>query len=410
MLLTLVAGAPPRPRERIVIDDTEAAENVSVLDYNILCDKYATVAQYGYTPTKALSWEYRRELILNEIRSLDADIVCLQEIDVESYNEYFRKELAMQHYKGVFWPKARARTMADKDARLVDGCATFYKGQKYILLDKHNIDFANTAINRPDMKGEHDIFNRVMPRDHIAVICFFENRLTGSRLIAVNAHIFWDPVFEDVKLVQVAILMETITKLAEKWATHPPCTDKAAFRHTEQDDGNSEMTDALPIQPGPSLEYSEGAQIPLIICGDFNCAKGSGIYDLLERGVVAHDHEDLRNRSYGNFTRDGMSHPFHLKSAYDGETPEGEPLLEFTNYTPGFSGSIDYIWHSTNTLRVKQLLGNIDNEYLQTVPGFPNYHFPSDHLPLFVEFSLEARKERPKVVEADFGPQKERRN
>ena len=48
----------------------------------------------------------------------------------------------------------------------------------------------------------------------------------------------------------------------------------------------------------------------------------------------------------------GMSHPFKLKSAYN--TPEE---LSFTNYTPSFSGIIDYIWYSTNSLVVRELLG-----------------------------------------------------
>ncbi len=49
----------------------------------------------------------------------------------------------------------------------VDGCAIFYKASKWILLEKHLIDYANIAINRPDMKNHHDIFNRVMPKDNI---------------------------------------------------------------------------------------------------------------------------------------------------------------------------------------------------------------------------------------------------
>lgn len=394
----------------VIVDDSDAAERITVLDWNILCDKYATAAQYGYTPTKALSWEYRRDLILAEVRALDADIISLQEVDTECF-DWLRRELALQHYKGMFWPRSRARTMADKDARLVDGCATFYKGQKFILLEKQLVDFANTAINRPDMKGEHDIFNRVMPRDHIAVVSFFENRMTGSRLIVANAHIFWDPTYEDVKLVQVAILMESLAKFADRWASFPPCTDKIAFRYTEQDDGtSSEMVETPRAEPLASLEYTEGAQIPLIVCGDFNCSKGSGIHDLIDHGAIPHDHPDLGDRSYGHFTRDGMSHPFNLKSAYEGENADGENIIDFTNYTPGFSGCIDYIWHTPHNLRVKQLLGSVDNDYLQTVPGFPNFHFPSDHLPLFAEFSVEPRKERPKAVEADFGPQRERRN
>ena len=42
--------------------------------------------------------------------------------------ETLRRDLALLDYRGVFWPKLRAKTMAEKEARLVDGCATFYKG------------------------------------------------------------------------------------------------------------------------------------------------------------------------------------------------------------------------------------------------------------------------------------------
>jgi CCR4-NOT transcription complex subunit 6 len=105
-------------------------ETVTALSYNILCDKYCTQAQYGYTPSAALSWEHRRETILAELRERNADVVCLQEIDQESFNDFFRGALAHNDYKGVFWPKSRARTMAEKEAKLVDGCAIFYKNSK----------------------------------------------------------------------------------------------------------------------------------------------------------------------------------------------------------------------------------------------------------------------------------------
>ena len=372
------------------------------MDYNILCDKYATRTQYKYTPSKALEWEYRRDLILGEIKALDADIICLQEVDQENYHDFFRRELAMHDYKGIFWPKSRARTMLEREAKLVDGCAIFYKGAKFICLDKQLVDFGNTAINRPDMKGEHDIFNRVMPRDHVAVVALFETRLTGARMIIANAHMYWDPKFDDVKLVQAAILMEQTGRFADQWARHPPCTNKAAYRHTEMDGDstNPDTPDVSAPEPAPSQEYSSGTQIPLVVCGDFNSAKETGVYQLLSQGYVGPDHPDLAGRSYGSFTRDGIAHPFKLRSAYDGENGLGD-YLEFTNYTPGFSGCIEYIWHST-ALRCRRLLGNVDFDYLQKVPGFPNFHFPRDHIPLCAEFAVEPRKER-KVVEADFG-------
>lgn len=50
----------------------------TVMSYNVLCDKYATRQQYGYCPTWALVWDYRKQAILKEILDSTADIVALQ--------------------------------------------------------------------------------------------------------------------------------------------------------------------------------------------------------------------------------------------------------------------------------------------------------------------------------------------
>lgn len=128
----MIAPAPPPERDWVVLDEIpdSSQETVTALSYNILCDKYCTQSQYGYTPSGALDWGQRRGTILAELRERNADILCLQEIDQESFNDYFRENLAHDDYKGVFWPKSRARTMAEKEAKLVDGCAIFYKNSK----------------------------------------------------------------------------------------------------------------------------------------------------------------------------------------------------------------------------------------------------------------------------------------
>jgi len=131
---------PPMERDWVLLEESTAigsksgAEKFKVLSYNTLCDKYATQSQYGYTPRNALAWDHRRGVILDELRGHDADILCLQEIDKESYEDYFRPALAENpyRYKGAFWQKGRARTMGEKESKLVDGCATFYKERKYV--------------------------------------------------------------------------------------------------------------------------------------------------------------------------------------------------------------------------------------------------------------------------------------
>ncbi|POS84599.1 hypothetical protein EPUL_003456 [Erysiphe pulchra] len=389
----------PIPRKMISLLDEGATlpeETIKVFSFNILSDQACTQRLYGYTPQAALSWEHRREAVLNEITATNADFVCLQEVDTDTFREYFSVKLAYADYKGVFWPRSRAKTMSEKDAKNVDGCATFYKHQKYLLLDKQLVDFANVAINRPDMKNQHDIFNRVMPRDHIGVVCFFENRLTGSRLILVNTHIFWDPVYADVKLIQTAILLGEVNRLAEKYVKWGPYKENKSFIQTDE----NTLSDVREQTPLPSKEYASKTQIPLIICSDLNSTAESSVFELLARGTVKPNHPELGGRSYGNFTKDGIDHPFSLKSAYT-NLDKSQDSVPFTNYTPGFRGVIDHIWYSTNALENISLLGQVDPEYMKTVPGFPNHHYPSDHLSLLAEFAVKGSKLKKNISEPD---------
>ena len=364
-----------------------STDTISVMTYNILCDKMATKSLYGYSPNSALDWARRRELILNELQARESDVICLQELDTESYEEYFRPQLAIKDYRAVFWPKQKSKTMRTEESRAVDGCAIFFKHTKFVLLDRTLIDFVKEGIGRPDMKGEHDIFNRYMPKDNIAVAAFLEDRQSGARTIIVNAHLHWDPAFADVKIIQTAVLMDEVSKLADKWSKMEPCKDKQLFAHSRAEDDLPERA----IQPGPSQEYPNGPAVPLIVCGDYNSTPGSGVHELLGTGSLAPDHSELKGHQYGNFTKQGMAHPFQLKSAY---ASIGE--LNFTNYTPGFVGVVDYIWYATQHFQVLELLGDIDEEYLKRVPGFPNTHFPSDHIALLSKFALKPRKDRPK--------------
>ena len=387
-------------------EEAPAKDRFSVLSWNTLCDRAATQAAYGYTPSSALVWERRKYMILDEIKDRNADILTLQEIDSENYHEFFAPNLAHHDYKGVFVPKGRARTMSEKEAKVVDGCATFWKGSKYMLLDKHVVSYSHEAINRPDMKGEHDVYNRVMPRDHIALVAFLEHRLTGTRQIIVNTHLSWEVWYTDVKIVQVAILMEQLAKLADDYARFPPSKDKdkKAFRFSDEESvdgaihgGDGAGNPPLP-QPQPSVSYASGGQIPMLVCGDFNSKQDSGVHDLITAGSLSSLHADLGTHKYGDLTRHGMSHPFQLKSSY---SAAGE--LPFTNWTADFRETIDYIWYSANSLAVTAVLGPVDPAYMAKVPGFPNHHFPSDHLLLMSEYCIKERKGR-KPVDADFGP------
>jgi len=99
---------------------------------------------------------------------------------------------------------------------------------------------------------------------------------------------------------------------------------------------------------------------------------------------------------YGKYTDHlsldgGMKHKYSLKSAY--ATALGGSELPITNYTPSFKGVIDYIWYTNTSLSVEAVLGEVDEKYLEKVVGFPNAHFPSDHVCIISEFKVLKQKE-----------------
>jgi CCR4-NOT transcription complex subunit 6 len=79
--------APPPARKWEMVEDdhdtvdgqTEhGAETFSLMSYNILADRYAPQTMYGYTPSWALDWSYRKDAILAEITDVALDVICLQ--------------------------------------------------------------------------------------------------------------------------------------------------------------------------------------------------------------------------------------------------------------------------------------------------------------------------------------------
>jgi mRNA deadenylase 3'-5' endonuclease subunit Ccr4 len=64
--------------------------------------------------------EYRQKLLLSDLKELDADIICLQEVDNEVF-ESLKKSLD-ELYAGV---------RAQRPNEWADGLATFYKKAKF---------------------------------------------------------------------------------------------------------------------------------------------------------------------------------------------------------------------------------------------------------------------------------------
>lgn len=77
--------------------------------------------------------------------------------------------------------------------------------------------------------------------------------------------------------------------------------------------------------------------------------------------------------------------PISLCSVY--ACTRGEP--PFTNCTPGFTGTLDYILFSpSDHIKPISFLELPDSNAPDVDGGLPNYFHPSDHLPIGVEFEI----------------------
>ncbi|GMR48413.1 hypothetical protein PMAYCL1PPCAC_18608 [Pristionchus mayeri] len=386
---------PPPDRTWMMIrhaDPERPIATFTVLCYNVLCDKYATQSLYSYCPSWALNWEYRKQSIIKEIRNYEADIITLQEVETEQYKMLFKPEMAALGYSSIFQAKSRAKTMNEEDRKYVDGCAIFWKNDKFELSKEQLIEFTRVAISK--CNANENMLNRVMPRDNIALCAVlkikdavYNNRsvmrtpmppsdnVVGSPLIVCTAHIHWDPEFCDVKLVQSMMLAHELWKLVE------------------------DVSETHRIQPH---------QCPTLVCGDLNSLPDSGVFEFLSKSGISRSHPDLKGFKEDSIlekfshTHDGSNytHALRLDSAVE------SGVVSFTNYTLDFKGMIDYIFSTPQSLARLGVLGPFDMDWVRNhkIIGFPHPHVPSDHIPIMAQYALiPTNHQRPQPQIQHFG-------
>ncbi|XP_074600963.1 CCR4-NOT transcription complex subunit 6-like twin isoform X1 [Brevipalpus obovatus] len=382
-LLENLAVTPTRPPARPWIslgqpNRSRPTSIFTVMTYNILSDKLATRQVYGYCPMWALRWEYRRENILNEIRSYTADIISIQELETEHFHQYFLPELKKDGYDGIFSPKSRAKTMSENDRKHVNGCAIFFKTNKFCLIKEQLVEFNQLAM--ANAEGSDDMLNRVMTKDDIGLAALLQTKegafepgiladpsQAHQPILVCTAHLHWDPEYCDVKLIQTMMLMHELRQIAEE-STH-------SFR--------------------PGASKPDANSIPLILCADLNSLPNSGVIEYLNTGRISASHGDFKELGYKDClkkfgscstseNKTEYAHPFKISSAYS------DDVMPYTNYTFDFKGTIDYIFYSKQHMSVLGLLGPLDTQWFKDnkVVGCPHPYVPSDHFPIITEFEF----------------------
>lgn len=391
VLTSRVIPAPsPCPRRLIPVSGVDVmghldsdghistAGTFTVLSYNILSDVYATSESYSYCPSWALSWPYRRQNLLREIVGYRADIVCLQEVQSDHFEEFFGPELDKHGYQALF--KRKTAEVFNGNINTIDGCATFFRRDRFSHVKKYEVEFNKAAQSLTDALvpsvQKKTALSRLV-KDNVALIVVLEAKFINQvidnpgkrQLVCVaNTHVNVPQELKDVKLWQVHTLLKGLEKIAAS------------------------------------------ANIPMLVCGDFNAIPGSAPHALLAMGKVDPMHPDLVVDPLGILRPlSKLAHQLPLVSAYSSFARMGvglgleqhrrrmdpstnEPL--FTNCTRDFIGTLDYIFYSADSLTVESLLELLDEDSLRKDTALPSPEWSSDHIALLAEFRCMPRTRR----------------
>ncbi|KAG0468581.1 hypothetical protein HPP92_017909 [Vanilla planifolia] len=233
----------------------------TVLSYNILAEQHTTSDIYSYCPSWALAWSYRRQNLLKEIVSYHADIICLQEVQSNHFEEFFSPELDKHGYQALF--KKKTTEVCNGNPNRADGCATFFRRDRFSHVKKYEVEFNKAAQSLTEaviQPGQKKLALSRLIKDNIALIVVLEAKFSNNGaensgkkqlLCVANTHVNVHHDHKDVKLWQVHTLLKGLEKIAVS------------------------------------------ADIPMLVCGDFNSVPGSASHALLATGKVDQLHPDL---------------------------------------------------------------------------------------------------------------------
>eukprot|EP00047_Mylnosiga_fluctuans_P019164 m.79562 g.79562 ORF g.79562 m.79562 type:complete len:288 (+) comp8008_c0_seq4:183-1046(+) len=197
-----------------------AAWDFSVMSFNLLAEDLLRKYKHLYAECNVdtLDWATRSGMILSEIRHVQPDIVCLQEVQRDHFGSCYAGFFDANGYEALFVPRTR-RT---------DGCAIAFKRDRFELLDETASSAITYEFAGTGMQG-YDYGN-------VGQLAFLCARTTPPRVLCVaNTHILFDPRRGDIKLLQVrtpsAPSRPTAHQHASSVHAHMPALHSLAWTH-----------------------------------------------------------------------------------------------------------------------------------------------------------------------------------
>ncbi|GMH81432.1 hypothetical protein TrVE_jg13907 [Triparma verrucosa] len=205
---------------------------ITVLSYFTLSQE--TAKSLPYVPHSVSNWRTRREVLLREIFSFDADVICLQ--DVDDFAEWWRPQMSQAGYDAIY--KKRTTHLRPRQ----EGVVIAYKRDTFQMFRSHLLEL-NDAVT--DDIEDRNLAERSRT-DHVGImLCLqpWEKCDDPSGVLVANVVLEEEADLEAVRMLQAQYVAQEISK------------------------------------------FNKDFQLPIILCGALNCTPGGKVYEVLTTGL-----------------------------------------------------------------------------------------------------------------------------
>jgi len=174
-----------------------------VVSWNLLAPCYATCKAFPDAEPLSLRWPRRAAQIRQVLTRLDADILCLQEVEIDRPLQ----ELLPLFVEGAENERHCYKTVSCKrPSERSDGCVVAFKASRFNVLQEQRLSFDDYVP-----PGDEYAAYR---RGSVAIVLVLHplGAPPGWTLIIATTHLAWAPDNEAVRLWQVAVLLGEVQR------------------------------------------------------------------------------------------------------------------------------------------------------------------------------------------------------
>lgn len=354
-----------------------------VMTFNVLANEKAFMdtredrnGLYPYCDDNIIKRSRRTPLILHEILAYDADVICLQEVDLTSFENLFQPVLRLHAYQGyyrnkmgtregvaMFWSLGTFEEASKEDMQSYSIQGLFPKSKDDVLEDwKSMYDVYDFLNHDQELKA---VLTKKL--GHVVQIASLTRKNVSSgpkKLVVSNTHLFFHSMGHHIRLLQLFAICHKLQK--------------------------------------------ERHGYPLLFCGDFNTTPHTGGVRLLLDKHVPHNHHTAW-KYVDSFSWEDEGHEGTPTEENDRQQPpsvhlaDSFPILQsgyaefpvFTHYIADFCGTLDYILSSRASetepygLVAAACAPMPPKELIEEHVAMPSEEWPSDHVSLVCDMKFE---------------------